>query len=301
MNHLTIVIRIFIGLLFIVSSISKLFPIEPFEAAIVNTNLTNWFFVPFVSRIIIGIELFLGLCILFNFWLKNVVFISTQALLILFTIYLLFLLYTEGNNIDCNCFGNWFSLSPITSIIKNSILFVLLLFINKPYYVWGLKLIPFIFLLVSFSFPFLIKKVGLQNVQATEVNKKIDWSGLPATYPENNTINFDEGNKILVFFSATCSHCKSAAYKFGTLNKNKKITNIIVVIATSKEKVLAEFVSETKLNYPIIWMKDNAFFNYSGGVLPAIYYLENGILKKRWTGTYFNVEELNSYLDYEAL
>ncbi|PKP46897.1 MAG: hypothetical protein CVT95_06380 [Bacteroidetes bacterium HGW-Bacteroidetes-12] len=298
MSILNTIIRILIGLFFIFSGISKLFPIEPFEATLVNLSITNWFFVPFLARVIIGIEIFLGLCITFNFWLRNFIYISTQTLLILFTIYLIFLLYSEGNDIDCGCFGNWFSLSPISSIIKNLILITILLFIKRTYYAWGLKFLPLLFLLISFSLPFLINKVGLQNVQATPLNQKIDWSGLPATYLENKTINFDEGNNILVFFSTSCPHCESAAYKFGTLNNKKQIKNIIVIIATKKESSLTNFIAKTSLNYPIIWMKDELFFNYSGGTLPAIYYLENGVLKKRWTGKYFNIEELSSFVDF---
>lgn len=299
MSILNNIIRILIGLFFIFSGISKIFPIEPFEATLVNIGITNWFFVPFLARIIIGIEIFLGLCILFNIWLRNFIYICTQTLLILFTIYLTLLLYLKGNDIDCGCFGNWLSLPPIASIIKNLILIAILIFIKRTYYTWGLKFLPFLFLLISFSFPFLINRVGLQNVQATPLNQKIDWSGLPATYLENKTIDFDNGNKILVFLSTSCPHCESAAYKFGTLNNKKPINNIFVIIATKKETTLTNFIQKTSLNYPIIWMKDENFFNYSGGVLPAIYYLENGILKERWTGKYFNIEELNSFVDYK--
>ncbi|MBW6482281.1 MAG: DoxX family membrane protein [Vicingaceae bacterium] len=299
MSILNTIIRISIGLFFILSGISKLFPIEPFEATLVNLGITNWFFVPFLARIIIGIELFLGLCILFDFWLRNFIYLCTQILLILFTIYLVLLLYFEGNDIDCGCFGNWLSISPFLSIIKNLILITILFFIKRTYYAWGLKLLPLLFLLISFSFPFLINRVGLQHVQAIPLNQKIDWSRLPNTYLSNEKINFDEGNKILVFFSASCPHCESAAYKLGTLNKKNNITNVIIVIATKKEETLTKLITKTALNYPIIWMKEESFFNYSGGILPAIYYIENGVLKKRWTGKYFNIEELISYVDYK--
>lgn len=299
MRLLNSIVRILIGLFFIASALSKLFPIEPFEAAIVNTNLTNWFFVPFISRTIIGLELFLGFCILFNIWLKNLIFFATQTLLIVFTIYLVFLLYFDGNETDCGCFGNWFSLSTSASILKNVLLITLLFIVKENYHSWTSKYLTIIILFLSFSVPFLLNKVGLQNIQATEINKKIDWSGLPTTYPENKQIDLDNGNNILVFFSASCSHCKSAAYKFATLNKKKNIENITIVIATSKQETLKNFISETALNYPIIWMKDDAFFNYSGGTLPAIYYIEKGVLKKRWTGKYFNIEELSFFINYK--
>ena len=45
-------------------------------------------------------------------------------------------------------------------------------------------------------------------------------------------------------------------------------------------------------------MTDNTFFKYSGGVLPSIYYIEGNVVRKKWTGEFFDVNELKEFITY---
>jgi Methylamine utilisation protein MauE len=295
-NH---ILRITIGLIFIVSGLAKLYPIEPFEIIFVDLGIANWMTAPFLARSIISFELFLGLCIIFNSWMKNKLYIIAQASLIIFSIYLIYLLITEGNAVDCGCFGNLIALTPTQSLIKNLLLMVGLFFTSKYYHSTGLKWLPLLFLIGAFVATFSLNKVGLQNVQATELNKEIDLSGLPTIYKTSQQIDFNKGNKLVAFLSVKCKHCKNAAYKLAYFGKEKKVTNLYLVIAATNEKDIKPFLDETKLTYPVIWMNDDTFFNYSGGSLPAFIYVEDGVLKKKWIGELFKIEELEELLIFE--
>ena len=92
MNLLNHIIRITVGLVFIISGLAKLYPIEPFEIVFVDLGISNWLFAPFIARFVIAFELFLGLSIVFDSWLKGVVYKLSLASLGLFTAYLIFLL-----------------------------------------------------------------------------------------------------------------------------------------------------------------------------------------------------------------
>jgi len=298
MKILNVLLRIFVGTVFLVSAVSKLFPIEPFEVLLVNLGVANWLLVPFMARIIISFELFLGLCIVFNLWFKNKIYYLTQATLIIFSVYLVFVLVTKGNTNDCGCFGNLISLTPIQSLFKNLLLILALIFIKRNYYHTGLRWVMLVFIALSLSFVFLINRVGIQNAQAKALNEKVDFSGLPNLYGTHHKVNFQEGKKIVVFLSVTCIHCKNAAYRLATLNHNKKTSNLYLVIASLKEKNIQPFLTTTKLTYPFIWMNNDDFFHYSGGSLPAFVYLENGVIKKKWTGEFFDIDELKTCVAY---
>lgn len=300
MNYLFLFFRVLIGGTFVLSGISKLFPIEPFEVVFVELGVTNWVLAPFLARIIIAFEIFIGIAIIINLWGKNLIYYLAQASLLIFSGYLIFLLFTKGNTEDCGCFGQLIAFTPLQSLVKNIFLMVLLLIIPKKDWLPKKWLFILGLLIISFVATFLLNRVGLQNVPSKSLNKKVDWSGLPQSiYNTDLSINVASGNNILVFFSANCHHCKSAAHKLSFLNKAQNVSNVYVVIATKKTTTLDAFIEETNLNYPILWMTDNTFFKYSGGTLPSIYYVEEGVVRKKWTGEFFDVEELKHYFVYQ--
>lgn len=299
MKILFIILQIVTSGIFILSGISKLFPIEPFEVVFIDLGITNWLLAPFIARIIIALEIFIGTAILINLWAKNIIYYLAQLMLLIFSAYLIYLLFTKGNIADCGCFGQLIALSPLNSLIKNIVLIIILFALPKKD--WLPKIWFFVtgLLVVSFVTIFLINKVGLQNVPSKSLNKSVDWSGLPQTFYQSNAkVDFNTGNKVLVFFSANCPHCKNAAHKFSYLNQKNNINNVIIVLASKEEDNLNDFITSTALNYPILWMTDDTFFKYSGGSLPSIYYVEGSVVRKKWTGEFFDVEELKSFITY---
>ena len=296
MKYFYTILRILVGLTFIVSGLAKLFPIETFENTFVELGISNWLLVPFMARGIIAFEFFLGFSIVFSLWLKNKVYYTTQTTLFLFTAYLIYLLVVDGNDADCGCFGDWLTLSPWESIAKNMIMIISLYFIPRQYHRTGVSWGVTIILAVSLSLPILLNPIGLHNVQGIDVDEKVDFSGLPNLYKSDKKVDFSKGNELVAFFSYKCSHCINASRKFVSINKNQEITNLYYVIGSKNEEGLLDFIQETNPEFPIIWMSDDVFFRYSGGKLPAIVYLENGVIKKKWFGDLFDVDELKEYL-----
>mgnify|MGYP003657248256 CR=1 FL=1 len=253
MKLVATILRVLVGITFVFSAVAKLYPIEPFEIIFVDLGISNWILAPFIARLIIVIELVLGLSILFNTWAKNAIYYLAQGALILFTSYLIFLLITKGNDVDCGCFGSWLALSPLSSILKNGVLFLFLFLIKKENYNKGLQWVfPLLFLLIALPTVFALNRVGLQNTQAKALNELVDLSRLPLVQPSQQSINYTKGNKVL----------------------------------------------ETKLELPYVWMGDDTFYKYSGGKLPAIIYIEEGFLKKKWTGEFVDLEELAALFEY---
>ena len=291
LNH---ILRIIVGLVFILSGLAKLFPIEPFEIIFIDLGVSNWLLAPFIARFIIAFEIFLGLCIVFDIWIKDKVYKVTLGFLAFFMAYLIYLLITKGNDVDCGCFGSFMAMTPVESLIKNVILVLILLVTKRRFHKYGLiwKLIPILFLGMAFSSTFLLNRVGLQNAQGKDLNEPIDFSGLPPLYKTDDKVDFTKGKRLLAFLSVSCPHCESAAHKLSYLNTDNDVENLIIVIGSKKEENIQPFLDRTKLDYPMIWFNTDEFFKYSGGKLPAFVYIEDGILKKKWTGEFFKVEEI---------
>ena len=292
------IIRILVGLVFVWSGLAKLFPIEPFENIFIDIGISNWLIAPFLARFIIAFELFLGISIIFNAWLKHIIYYFTQLSLGVFTVYLVYLLVTKGNQVDCGCFGSFLSLSPIASIIKNIILMGMVFIVGRKNKSWGNKWLSLLFLTIAFTSTFLLNRVGLHNIQGIEVNKEVDFSELPGLYRTNEKVNFSKGKKIIAFLSYKCKHCINASHKLVLIDKKQKITNLYFVIGSEKEKGLKEFLEKTKPDFPVIWMNDDTFFKYSGGRLPAIIYMEKGVMKKKWFGELFDVDDISQYFSH---
>lgn len=289
-------------MVFILSGLLKLYPIEPFENLLVAYHLTNFLIAPFLARFLIGLELLIGLYFLFSASINKKVWLLTNLFLALLTVFLIVQLAFEGNQGNCGCFGEIISLTPLESIFKNLVLFVLLFLSKKGSfpYVFKYKLIFALLLLaIAFATPYLLNPVGLNNVQSTEINQKIDLSELPPVENIKNQPDFKNKNYVLAFLSTTCPHCKIAAGRLSVYHRNGA-KNLIYVIAGKDEALYDEFISSTKSEgVPVIRFYDETFFKYSGGKLPAIIYVEKSVLKKKWTGEFFDAEEVASCLVFD--
>lgn len=126
-------LRIFISLMFIVSAFSKMLPaataLEVFAKQIVDIGVTNWCYAPLLARAIVGFELFLGLAMLQNNYLRNLIIPATFLLLLAFCIHLTITIFTTGNIGSCGCFGDLIPMTPLEAIIKNLIAMAVLVWL----------------------------------------------------------------------------------------------------------------------------------------------------------------------------
>lgn len=139
-KNITWGIRIVISFLFLLSAVAKLYPspyfaISTFEVKQLYPMGFSESFAPYFSRILIGIELALGILILQKNFLRSIIIPATTVLLAVFTTHLAIeTIQNGGNSGNCGCFGSLLPMTPIEAIIKNVIAMILLgwLFIIIP-------------------------------------------------------------------------------------------------------------------------------------------------------------------------
>lgn len=116
------------GIIFIFAGIVKLFPISLFEFQLVTQLGANYSIAPYLSRLLIGSEILLGIGLLQKYWLKRVVIPASVLMLIVFSIFLVITTIRSGNSGNCGCFGQILPMSNTAALIKNIIIVALLTF-----------------------------------------------------------------------------------------------------------------------------------------------------------------------------
>jgi uncharacterized membrane protein YphA (DoxX/SURF4 family) len=127
--HLVLVSRVFIGLLFIISSLDKIVDPAAFARAVSNYGLLPAFVPPVIATILPWTELLCGLCVLFGFMLRGSSLLL-GTMLAVFTLAVISALL-RGMDISCGCFTQDPAAGHIgwMKVLQNSTLFVLTVFL----------------------------------------------------------------------------------------------------------------------------------------------------------------------------
>jgi uncharacterized membrane protein YphA (DoxX/SURF4 family) len=286
-------LRIVLGIIYLFSAYSKLYPIELFEHELVNMGLSSWRFSVYFSRVIIGIEIFIGLGLILSLY-PRIFAVFSQALLIVFSVFLLLLILQEKGIENCGCFGNKIVLTPQESLWKNLILTILnlpLLFTNKRAWNFKPKWVLTITFLLSFALPFIVNPVqlGSNTPQEGKIELKINkWK--PFVH-QGNIIEFEQGDKIVVFLSNTCPHCLIVASKLTIMQKKGEIENAYIYLWGDSEKT-SRFLKYSRMDLPYQEWNDNDLLEANGGIFPTIYILKEGKLIRVIRNAYFDLNEL---------
>lgn len=306
MKSFAILLRILVGLVFIISAIVKLYPTEVLEVAIVETGLIGWTLAPFAARLLIGFELLLGVFLILGFYRKLFIPAGIWTLLI-FSLYLVFLLLTGSNEENCNCFGIQYEMTPLQSILKNIVLVAILILAGKvgsrekniPYK----RLISLLTALVVFALPFLLSFVIVadKSWQNHPVDKALN---LDALY-ENDTLappqeNLHEGKWIIAIVSNSCPHCQVAGYKLSVMHKQIDELRLYLLIGGSQESADAfHFTTKTsEIPYSVVKLEQITALLSSGRIrFPSIFLVEEGVIRYNPTTHGFTEKDIINWLE----
>jgi uncharacterized membrane protein YphA (DoxX/SURF4 family) len=287
-----------IGLLFIYSGYTKLYPIEPFEFTFVDLGIASWRTAPFIARFLIGLEFFIGLLLIFGISIKRFTIYLTSITLILFSVYLIIIMIINGNNGNCGCFGTAISMTPLQALIKNIVMLLACFFIYKrfegfnykKFNKWAIGLLA----ISSFTMPHVLNYIDFEY-SSSYLTKKEDHFKLELdSLYKNAKINtppktLSKGKHIIAFMSMTCSHCRIAAKKMRLMkDKNKNLPIYFVLNGdTSKIKPFFDDTKAQNINYCLL--NGKSFVYLAGLQMPTIYLVNNEIVEN-WI-TYLDLDQ----------
>lgn len=133
--------RVLISILFVFSGISKLISLSFFDGLVAELLIgPDYFDYPskfigtqIFTRVLISIELTLGVAILQNWNIRKLILPAIQGMLLVFTIHLFYEGFKNGFGGNCGCFGDVLPMSNTESIIKNIVAMLLGVYVWKKY------------------------------------------------------------------------------------------------------------------------------------------------------------------------
>ena len=278
------------GLVFLFSGYTKLYPIEPFEYTFVDLGIGGWRLAPFIARFMIGLEFLIGFLLIFGLYVHGFSIKLAIGSLIFFSAYLIVIMISSGNNGNCGCFGNAIVMTPLQALIKNAIMLVVCYFIYKYYEGFNFRKVgKWLFgalFLTSFALPHILNYVDF-SYSETYLTKKEDHYKLEldsvCKYAKIHKAptTLSQGKHIIAFMSLTCPHCRIAAKKMRLMKEKNPNISMYLILNGDYDK-LQPFFEDTKarnIDYSVLNGKS---FIYLGGLeLPSIYLVNNSVVENR--------------------
>lgn len=276
---------ILLGASYIFSGYSKLLPIEYFENDILKSGLANEHSVLFISRLIIGSEFVLGVFLLFRLFLRQTLKVSLWMLLV-YTVYLVYIIVRFGNEGNCGCYGQEFSLTPLQGIFKNIIIALVTIYLlmssSSKEMSATKRIVAYSIGALSLFSPFVLYKIDFPETTIIDgqVKQKIQLDILYST--ENTappTFEVRSGKSIVAFLSLKCSRCKMAANKLELIKKQHPDLPIYFII-NGEEEDFSEFSKVSELEtVPYAFFNDgDELIKVCGVNFPAVFLSNNSYL-----------------------
>jgi len=323
LKHSSLVVRIAIGLLFVVSAASKLISIDSFEIYLYSFNFFSYVVVTILSRLLVATEFFIGLCLIFRLHYKKIWFVSL-ILMVFFTIFLIYVIRFR-NDENCNCFGDLIDLSPKQSLAKNIILTCFLIFIGKikdyDYKPKIRKLLTGIFLGISIIVPFIIvpndliynkiysEKENINTIAFGESLNDSTYFGYLKVLPEklddtivfvneNKMMDVSEGRYLINYVIAGCKYCRLGAERLAIMAGKNGIENEkMKFVVGGTPYAMSLFIKKTNTHGFDHWeIAPNKLMNITLGRFPLYVFVENGSVVNAVDFRHLDEEEVIGFL-----
>ncbi len=286
---IAVTIRIAIGIIFIMSGITKAFDTDYFANIMASYGTT---FLYTFAPVIIFCELLIGIALLFGVLQRQAIWCGI-VMLLLFTLVYSYGYFFAGIK-DCGCFGKLkiLGVSPIAVYFRNAILLFGLVFVLRKLS-FKKEFIPesivisssFLMYVVAFisGFTFTSNNIWLNNNF-----KPVALSD----HPLHNFVNTSMDSTYMVtVFSYTCPHCLNSIgnmeqyVSFGVVDK---VIGIAVENPVEKENFQKTFrpsfniveypanlIAELTESYPVsFFVKQDTIINIISGEVPSAYLLK---------------------------
>lgn len=304
-SPLLILLSLCTGLLFLYSGFTKVYSLESYETfhfTIVEYIHLPWIFASVVASLMIGVEFALGGLIVLNLFGRNKwVLKAALALIVVFSIYLVYLWIVAGDKVNCGCFGDALWMSPSASLLKNAGTAIALLLLIRFHNGLHFRFNWVAMLVVC------IAGIALPLIAYPPPDSTPNWLSkdhfqldLSALYAPDKTdapkIDLNKGKHVIIFVSLSCPHCRMAARKMSIMKENNPSLPFYLVYA-GKDKYKADFFNETKAtNIPSSELLADDFTNLVGFAWPVIYWIKDGWVEAKTNYIQLGQREIEQWL-----
>lgn len=292
-------LKVLLGLVLIVSAVLKLLDMDRFEVYIYSYHFFSLNFSFIVARLVLVLELVLGIGLVSHtlhklYWWGSMAMLSGYTLLLIYALVI-------GRTDSCHCFGDFLQLDPKQSLVKNGALMLLFL----PVFKMESWKTPFRFLI--FCIAVVASSVGVfvasppdnytsdydpdHNLQKELFDAMLDDEPL-------DSLNLREGKQVVCFFSTGCEYCQLAARKLSLMQRfygfpEERITYLFF----GNEESMAKFyeLSESARYREVLYADVERMLKAVDGNLPTIVFLDDGVAVHEYGYRNIDEEEVKAF------
>ena len=303
MKNITLIARILISALFLLSAVAKLYPTPLYgitkvfeEGQLIPMGFSSDF-APIISRLLIGFEFFIAFAILQSHYIKKLILPSTILLITIFSIDLSIDVF-GGVDENCGCFGQLIPMTPAEALIKNIFTLLILFFIYKN--VSDREKSNFLLLFNGY----LIISVLMFALLPIATNSSSKQVSSFSSYVEED-FDINTGKKVLCFFDAGCDHCMDAAKSLAEFSSQiQSFADVHIIFSDTEEEKIPEFLKYTggDFSYQVMQFYNpddeiNSYLEVLGFEYenPVVIYYNNGNQMRFYDGTGSNEFDPNDF------
>lgn len=290
------------GGVFIFSAWSKTNPVQYFEYIISSQLHFSQNIAAILARFFIGLEAALGLLLSISvLGHRRWVLKACLALLVLFSLHLIYLLLSQGNDINCGCMGNIAPMSPALSLLKNAGLIAAILVLIRWHHtedssVLNIATIPMAAIIIAVPFVlFPVKQPLVLPLTQLYTTKE----------SEHPQVELRKGKHILCFMSLSCKHCRHAAGIIAKMKKNNPSLPFYFALAggadSTRQERFNDFLRETQVKdipYHFMGQKDFVDMIRAAGSegVPVLLWMQDTTVVRKVGGNELNQKEIENWL-----
>ena len=284
LNIIKLIIRLLLGVFFISTAVLKLLSIDSFEVYIYSFGIVNYITVTFLSRLLIFIELLIGISLIFKIYFRQVWWL-TMLIIASFTLFLIYAAIFR-NDSNCHCFGSLIELDPSQSIIKNIITIVLLLFIRKEqshdYKPLMRKWLIGISIAVSIIIPFVLVPMDVIYNKIHSEKENINTVAFYESLSDSTYRELQQGRYLINYALAGCKFCRLGAEKLVLMVEKHNIPHEkIKFVVGGNDDAISKFIEKTNTSdYEHYKIPAPELMSITFGKFPLYVFLEDGKVVK---------------------
>lgn len=283
-NISRLTIRLLLGVFFIGTAVLKLLSIDNFEVYIYSFGLFSYTWTTFFSRLLIFIELMIGLSLILKIYFKQIWWL-TMLMMVGFTLFLVYAAIFR-NDSNCHCFGDLIELDPRQSIFKNIFTIALLLFIRKErsydYKPFLKKWLVASTIVVSLVVSFVLLPMDVIYNKIYSEKDNVNTVAFYESLGDSTFVDLQQGRYLINYALAGCKYCRLGAEKVTMMIDRHGISHDkLKFIIGGSDEAIAKFVEATGTSDYQHWkIPSPQFMAITYGKFPLFVFIEDGKVVK---------------------
>ena len=281
---LRLTIRLLLGVFFIGTAVLKLLSIDSFEVYIYSFGIVNYVTVTILSRLLIFIELLIGISLIFKIYFRQIWWL-TMLMMAGFTIFLIYAAIFR-NDSNCHCFGDLIKLNPTQSIFKNIITIALLLFIRKEkshdYKPLLRKWLVALTIVTSFVISFVLLPMDVIYNRIYSEKENVNTVAFYESISDSTFVDLQYGRYLINYALAGCKFCRLGADKVTMMLDRHGISHDrLKFFIGGSDEAIARFIELTGTSDYEHWkIPAPEFMSITYGRFPLYVFIEDGKVVK---------------------